>query len=32
MKHLDKYIKLAKQHPRIFGGIAVAIIILIWVI
>ena len=31
MKHLDKYIKLAKQHPRISGGIAVAIIILIWV-
>jgi hypothetical protein len=32
MKHLDKYITLAKQHPRIACGIALAIVILIWII
>ena len=32
MKHLDKYITLAKQHPRIACGIALAVVILIWII
>ena len=31
MKHIDKYIALAKQHPRIACGIAVALVILIWI-
>jgi len=30
MKHLEKYITLAKQHPKIACGIAVALIIIIW--
>ena len=30
MKHLDKYIALAKQHPKIAGGIAIAFVIIIW--
>ena len=30
MKHLDKYITLAKQYPKIAGGIAVALVIIIW--
>ena len=30
MKHLEKYITLAKQHPKVAGGIAVALIIIIW--
>jgi len=30
MKHLDKYIALAKQHPKVAGGIALAVVILIW--
>ena len=30
MKHLNKYIKLAKQHPKIAGGIAIALVIIIW--
>ena len=32
MKHLDKYIALAKQHPKIAGGIAVVLVIIIWAI
>jgi|13_taG_2_1085334.scaffolds.fasta_scaffold353510_2 hypothetical protein len=32
MKHLDKYIALAKQHPKIAGGIALALVIIIWAI
>jgi len=32
MKHIDKYIALAKQHPRIACGIAVALVIIIWII
>ena len=32
MKNLEKYITLAKQHPRIACGIALAIVILIWII
>ena len=32
MKHLNKYIALAKQHPKIAGGIAVALVIIIWAI
>ena len=32
MKHLDKYITLAKQNPRIACGIALAVVILIWII
>ena len=32
MKNLEKYITLAKQHPRISCGIALAIVILIWII
>ena len=32
MKHLNKYITLAKQHPKISGGIAVALVIIIWAI
>ena len=30
MKHLNKYITLAKQHPKIAGGIALAFVIIIW--
>ena len=30
MKHLDKYIALEKQHPKIAGGIAIALVIIIW--
>ena len=30
MKHLDKYIAFAKQHPKVAGGIALAVVILIW--
>ena len=30
MKHLNKYIALAKQHPKISGGITVALVIIIW--
>ena len=30
MIHLDKYIALAKQHPKVAGGIALAVVILIW--
>ena len=30
MKHLNKYVTLAKQHPNIAGGIAIALIIIIW--
>jgi len=30
MKHLEKYITLAKQHPKVAGGIALAVVILIW--
>jgi hypothetical protein len=32
MKHIDKYIALAKQHPRIACGIGLAVVILIWII
>ena len=32
MKHLNKYIALAKQHPKIAGGIALALVIIIWAI
>ena len=32
MKHIDKYIALAKQHPRIACGISVALVIIIWII
>ena len=32
MKHLNKYITLAKQHPKIAGGIVVALVIIIWAI
>jgi len=32
MKHLEKYITLAKQHPKVAGGIALAVVILIWVL
>ena len=32
MKHLHKYIALAKQHPKVAGGIAVALVIIIWVL
>ena len=30
MKHINKYIALAKQHPKIAGGIAIALVIIIW--
>ena len=30
MKHLEKYITLAKKHPKIAGGIAIALVIIIW--
>ena len=30
MKHLEKYITLAKQHPKVAGGIALAVVIIIW--
>jgi hypothetical protein len=30
MKHFNKYIALAKQHPKIAGGIAIALVIIIW--
>ncbi len=30
MKHLNKYIALAKQHPKIASGIAIALVIIIW--
>ena len=30
MKHLNKFIGLAKQHPKIAGGIAIALVIIIW--
>ena len=32
MKHLNKYIALAKQNPKIAGGIAIALVIIIWAI
>ena len=32
MKHLDKYIALAKQHTKVAGGIAGALVIIIWVL
>ena len=32
MKYIDKYIALAKQHPKIAGGIVLAVVILIWII
>ncbi len=32
MKHLNKYITMAKQHPKIAGGIVVALVIIIWAI
>ena len=30
MKHLNKYITLVKQHPKIAGGIAIVLVIIIW--
>ena len=30
MKHFNKYIALAKKHPKISGGIAVALVLIIW--
>ena len=30
MKHLNKYITLAQEHPKIAGGIAIALVIIIW--
>ena len=30
MKHFNKYKALAKQHPKIAGGIAIALVIIIW--
>ncbi len=32
MKHLNKYITMAKQNPKIAGGIVVALVIIIWAI
>jgi hypothetical protein len=32
MKHLNKYITMAKQHPKIAGGIVIALVIIIWAI
>ena len=32
MKKIDKYWKLAKANPKVSIGVAVAVIILIWVI
>jgi len=32
MKNLDKYITLAKQNPKISIGVAVALVILIWIL
>ena len=31
MKNLEKYIKLAKQNPKVSAGIIVGIILLIWI-
>jgi hypothetical protein len=32
MKNLKKYIKLAKQNPKITAGVIVGIIVLIWIL
>ena len=32
MKNLEKYIKLAKQNPKVSAGIIVGIILLIWIL
>ena len=32
MKKLEKYIKLAKQNPKVSAGIIVGIILLIWIL
>ena len=31
MKNLEKYIKLAKQNPKVTAGVIVGIIVLIWI-
>ena len=31
MKNLEKYIKLAKENPKVSAGIIVGIILLIWI-
>ena len=32
MKNLEKYIKLAKQNPKVTAGVIVGIIVLIWIL
>ena len=32
MKNLEKYIKLAKENPKVSAGIIVGIILLIWIL
>ena len=31
MKNLEKYIKLAKQNPKVTVGVIVGLIVLIWI-
>jgi hypothetical protein len=32
MKNLEKYIKLAKQNPKVTAGVIVGLIVLIWIL
>ena len=32
MKNLEKYIKLAKQNPKVTSGVIVGLIVLIWIL
>jgi len=32
MKNLEKYIKLAKDNPKVTAGVIVGLIILIWIL
>jgi len=32
MKNLEKYIKLAKDNPKVSAGVIVGLIILIWIL
>jgi hypothetical protein len=32
MKNLEKYIKLAKDNPKVTAGVIVGIIVLIWIL
>jgi hypothetical protein len=32
MKNLEKYIKLAKQNPKVTAGVIVGLIVFIWIL